>query len=57
MQHYEEFCKNLGAFSAAQKTGLCGTEELPLCGNSFRSFASGKTPHRIQAVNPSVEFA
>jgi hypothetical protein len=32
--------KQLGAFFAPQKTGLCGAEELPRYSNSFRSLAT-----------------
>jgi hypothetical protein len=37
----------LGVFSAAQKTGLCGAEELP---------QSGKTPHLDPIRESKQEF-
>jgi hypothetical protein len=46
-RQFAEYSGYLGAFPAMPETGLCG--------NYFRSFASGKTPHWIQAVYPSVE--
>jgi hypothetical protein len=48
----------LGAFFAPQKTGLSeGSGRKSASRIYFWSFARGKTPHRIQAVDPSMEFA
>jgi hypothetical protein len=48
----------LGAFSAAPKTGLSGgSGRKSAMRIYFWSFACGKTPHWIQALDPNMEFA